>query len=239
MAKFSIIKAASAKRPERVVEWPGPERKPDGSVVEFALRPIGADDEALIIERATAFAEKRGARNPKRGDALYDLGAMLNAIALSAVDLESPAEARELFFKDAEELRVSSQRETVIYLYERLEVFQVETSPFRYQFTARELLDAAESEAASVDDRFFGQLEPSLRWSFTHSLASLVVKCPEARSLLTSLFADSTTPTSPTPSSESKPDSETSPAPASPTLPTPSLTTPLAAEPASEPKPTA
>lgn len=187
--KFSLLQRGT--RAEREVELPGA-TTPEATAVKMMLRPLTGAEEATVLEEARRFARGRGVDDPKRGDALYDLGAMVHTLALACLDPDSPSSLRAAFFdQGATQILEHVSRETIAYLYERQEAWQAECSPYRHQMTAAELLDAAKKEAASDDERFFSQLSPATRWSFTHILACVVVNSPEASLLLGSVCAAS------------------------------------------------
>lgn len=76
---------------------------PDGAQavpapVAVGLAPLSPGDEALIYERARAYAIAHGLTDPKEGEELYEYGKALHRCLLGTVDVDSPAGRPEPFF---------------------------------------------------------------------------------------------------------------------------------------------
>lgn len=189
--KFSNI--LKGTRAERVVELPG-HTKPDGAPVTIALRPLTGAEEKQVLEAALTDARAAGVTAPRPGEQLYDLAVMAHTLVLGCLDPESPPETRAPFFDaGAEHLLANLNAETIGYLFERHDQWQSECSPYVRKMGADELL-AAVSEVAGPDgEAAFTRMSPGMRWSFTRSLARLLLCSPDLKSLCSSTSDDVTT----------------------------------------------
>lgn len=161
---------------------------------------LEAEDEGRVIEKANAYAIEKKSPKIGRGDDNWDLAASAMILALAAKDIDSPEDAREPFFAGGwDEImgRLPEVRglmpDVIAFLREQQEAFQRSKSPYRWQMSWADVLLQAKREVAASDEAPFLQLEPSARWSYQHSITALLVTCPEAMSLLSSLITGSAT----------------------------------------------
>lgn len=157
-------------RAERVVEVPGL-KKPDGSPITVAVRPLTGAEETAVMAGAHDHAVKGGVQNPRQGDELYDLGRMAHTLALACVDVDSPQDARTPFFGGGATDVLEMHVEAITYLWEHCELFQEESSPYRKNLSDRELLALASEVAAPGGEATFIRLSPSTRLRLLRSMA--------------------------------------------------------------------
>ncbi len=188
MAKFSeVAEGVRARRPAKLPlpgatvdgetgEWLGP-------TVDLDLRALNEDEYELVLERALAFARKKGLESPEDGDALYERGKILHTLARACIDQASPKERPEPFFDGllADGTRADAVTqiqksevmtpEVVGYLYERQQLVQDEVAPMKRDMTTSEFMAAA-FQTAKGNMAFFVNSRPGTRWSFARTLAS-------------------------------------------------------------------
>ncbi len=186
--KFSTV--LLGKRAELPVEM-----EYRGETLRFAMRPLDGTEEALVLERATDFARKRNASTIEPGNPLFDLGVMVNALALAAVDVDSPEDARQPYFDDgAEAVLGAFGPEEIAFLHARYELHQSSTSPTKRQMSPADMVGHLIEIASSDSELPFVKLRPILQWSLLRFSASQLLGSPAGKSLLSSLSA--TTPAS-------------------------------------------
>ena len=154
----------------------------EGGPVTAALRVLDGADEARVFEGARLFAEARGAKDPKVGDILFDLGVMAHTLLVATVDTESPVNARAPFFSKAEEV-LTLDRDSIALLYEKHEIWQNENSPLVSTMSAPDLFLRTVLIARAEDDGPFVELAPYMRSRWARITAKLLIGSPEARSL--------------------------------------------------------
>lgn len=178
--KFSgIIKGTRA---ERDVDLPGFEV--DGKPVRALMRALNGTEEADVLRAATEFAVRKGAAEPKPGDPLFDLSVMAHTLAIACLDPDSSPRV-PFFDGGAPQVLDELPRETIVYLYERQETWQSESSPYHRQMSEGELVAKVREVAASRDDGPFTQLSPGMRWIFARSMASMLLPSLEPKSSTT------------------------------------------------------
>lgn len=198
MAKFSeVAQGARARRPAKLPlpgasvdgetgEWIGPTQ-------ELHVRALNEEEHGLVLERALAFAKKRGLESPEDGDALYERGKMLHTLALAYVDKDSPEDAPAPYFDGVMRdgsvveawLQISKSEvmtpEVVGYLYEVQQIMQDDVAPMRKDMTPAQFMAAALTTAKG-NMSFFVGTRPGTRWNFVRTLASQFVASLAAKS---------------------------------------------------------
>lgn len=157
------------KRAERAVEM----LLEDGATFKTLVRPLDGNEESLVLERAYAYAKKKGIDSPKEGDPVYDLGFMAEAVAVGCVDPDSPENARAPSFEGGVAEVHSLSREQIAFLYEHLELWQDECSPQRKKLSQHELFEALTRCAEAEDDLPLLQWGPALRMNLLRISARL------------------------------------------------------------------
>ena len=194
--KFSDLKLG--KRNERTVELPllaGEEGAE--TAVKVVVVPADGDESGDIASFALEYARSKGAKDPKDGDPLYDLGALIRTLALTVLDAESTTKPRAKFFDGGNADVQTLPRETMVYLFERQQTWQSEVSPTCKDMGPAEFMSAVIALAKAEDDGFFVGLLPGTRWKLAHFMALLLVPLLEGKSPPSSLSA--LFPTSPSP----------------------------------------
>lgn len=180
MARFKasftdILRGAQARKP---VAFPRPSitaallsKEPTQEVL-VDLMPISGEEEAGVLERARAFATTRGVADPKPGDPIYDLGLMVETLAIGCIDHDSPADAPARFFASVEEIRQFLDRERIVYLYELHALWQDELAPLGRTLSEdeyyRTVLKLADAEDPSIP---FAMYRPAILGNFMLSMA--------------------------------------------------------------------
>lgn len=182
MAKFSEV--AAGTRARRAIKLPLPGAQVDGETGEWLgptdtldIRVLRDDEYTDVLERALAFAKKRGLEKPEDGDAIYERGKMLHTLVLACIDWESPKEAPEPYFNGGwEQIHTSEAMtpEVVGYLFLQQQLYQDEISPLLGSLSQAELL-AASIKTAGGDMSFFVNSRPGVQWSFLRFLASQLI----------------------------------------------------------------
>lgn len=158
-----------------------------GETVKAGLRVLLGAQEALVLERAQAFAVKRGTPVERAGpgNALYELGYEVATVVLGLVDADDPAGERPFFDGGAEQVLEHLDVDRVALLYERHRAFQDRCSPRPSSMSAEafyaKVVELVQAEAD--DDRPFDSLRPAIHRSFTRTMArqlwaSLTAKSP-------------------------------------------------------------
>jgi hypothetical protein len=145
---------------------------------------LTGEEEAHVLEKARAFAVGKGVPEPKQGEPLFDLGVMVYTLLLAVIDNDSPAGAERPFFDSAEQILQHLDRERVAYLHALQELWQDECAPLRKDLSEQEMLDWVLQLAESEDPQVpFGKLRPGSLWIYMRSLARLLVRSQDFRSL--------------------------------------------------------
>lgn len=194
--KFSEVRLGTRAERPITFEW-------HGESCSCAQRPLTGEEEGLALSRATDYAKEQRAVEAKPGNPLFDVGYMANVLALSTIDVDSPAAARELYFKDAAEVLGKLDCELMQFLFARHEAWQQECSPTRAKLPGDQLIATLIRIVEGEDDLPFAQLRPGAQLSLLRTTGALLLNSPEARSRLFSLFGTTTTsprPMDPSPS---------------------------------------
>jgi hypothetical protein len=166
------------------VPGPAPSVAPEPPTL-VDLIVLTGEEEAEVCAKARAFAIARGVSDPKQGEPLYDLGAMVYTLLLSVIDHDSPEGGDVRFFESAEQILKHLDRERIAFLFTLQEVWQDECAPLRKDFSESSLyhwvFELADSEDPQVP---FGRLRPSTLWIYMRTLARLLISSPELRSQL-------------------------------------------------------
>ena len=117
-----VVKGARAVRPISLA-------LPDGTLVRCGLRALHPDiDEPEILDEARARTVEEGGK-PSVGDPLFEHWVHVLTLARACVDLDSPEDARELFFDGGvDQIRARLDTETLKRVYHAQLGFQVECS---------------------------------------------------------------------------------------------------------------
>ncbi|WP_394847402.1 hypothetical protein LZC95_08045 [Pendulispora brunnea] len=143
--------------------------------------PLTAAQDAEVLTFALEYARARGAE-PKEGEPLFDLACMVKTIELSVRDVDSPREAREPFFDGGtDQVLQFLSRETIVFVYERQQIWQDECSPSVRRVSAADLVDHITRIAEAEDDLPFVVLSPAMRWICTRIMARLHLASAEDR----------------------------------------------------------
>lgn len=166
MATFSEITSGVFARRTVHMDIAGQRRAID-------VRVLGPDEEALVLEKARAFARERGVESPVDGDPLYDYGVWIHTCALGCVDSESPNDAPRPFFQSVQEILASKRltRSHIAYLHEMQSIWQDENSPYQRNLADADLVDRLE-KIASGDIGPFAELPPVTRWLLVRTMAA-------------------------------------------------------------------
>jgi hypothetical protein len=212
MAKFSdVIQGTRARKP---IKLPLPGAQIDGEtgawlgpVVDLLVRPLRDDEHALVLAKGLAFARKHGLQEPGAGDPLYEKGVMIETLALTCLDSESPTDGAPVFFFDGVDAATKADigafeqihrsevmtPEIIAYLYMQQQLFQDEVNPLLKSMSPSEFMAAA-IKTAQGDMSFFVHSRPGMQWSF---LLTTVKQLLSALSL-NSTFSTSSEPLTPT-----------------------------------------
>lgn len=202
MARFKasftdILRGAKARKP---VAFPRPSitaallsKEPTEEVL-VDLMPISGEEEAGVLSRARAFAVERGVVDPKPNDPIYDLGLMVETLAVGCIDHESPADAPARFFASADEIRTYLDRERIVYLYELHALWQDELAPLGRTLSEDEYYKAVLKLADAEDPSLpFAMYRPAILGNFMLSMARQLRDLVLAKSPLGSSLSSDTT----------------------------------------------
>jgi hypothetical protein len=183
MARFKasftdILRGTQARKP---VAFPRPSitaallsSEPSEEVL-VDLMPMSGEEEAGVLARARAFAAERGVADPKPGEPIYDLGLMVETLAIGCIDHDSPADAPARFFASAEEIRKYLDRERIVYLYELHALWQDELAPLGRTLTEDEIYKTVLKLADSEDPLLpFAMFRPAILGNYMRSTARLL-----------------------------------------------------------------
>lgn len=192
--KFSEI--ARGTRADEEVELPRFDgQAEDSPAINARQRALNGIEEETALSAARKRAIAQGVDNPQAGDPLFDLALMVETIAISTLDADSPtADRKPLFDGGADQIRTWYGREAITLIYELQQDYQDRVAPTLKKITPLEFYEGiltlgGEDEAKSR--RFFILSRPSLRWTFTRSMAvqqrsALLLKFPPGSSSETS-----------------------------------------------------
>ena len=175
MSRFSDIKRQP--RATRTISLP----VPGGEDVSVAVQVLTGREFALITSRASEYATALGAKDPKPGVELYDLGVMVHTLLLGCVASDDHTTP---FFSSADEILDGLDTDRIALLYEEQVSWQDECAPRPGrmgdgEFFATVLRFAGWKEGQPDP---FPRLRPYLRLSFTHTLAAQYVTLLSQRS---------------------------------------------------------
>lgn len=169
-----------------------------GAPCSFAIRPLSGSEEAAVLSRATEYAKTKGADRVEPGNALFDLGIMVNALALACVDTESPTADRTPFWDGgASQIEANLDSEQITFLYARYELWQSECSPSQKIQTGTQLIETLVKIVEAEDDLPFVQARLGSLWTLLRITGRLCLASPELRSHLGSLYGTSGSDTKP------------------------------------------
>jgi hypothetical protein len=151
---------------------------------EIGLRVLLPEEQAIVYEKALAFARKRGCEKADNTDPNYNLGLSVYALALSAVDPDADPRSPAPFFGEPGDVESAAQailttphltRDGIIYLAEAQELWQSMCSPQAVRIGAQRMWELVGEVAASSDASPFLLLQPAARWIFTRFMAVQLV----------------------------------------------------------------
>lgn len=187
MAKFAAIEKGTLARKRGVVftDLSGQEWTCDLRVLS------GTDDREILRDAAEeAVAQKREA---KGGEPVYDFALDVETLLRAAVDADSPDNAPTPFFKSANQIRDSLDRDRIHYLVTLQRVWQEEHSPLQHdmndaQFASKivEIVTSTEGDGGP-----FERLALRSLYRFTRALAVQFVSLQMRRSSSTSTTSES------------------------------------------------
>jgi hypothetical protein len=163
--------------------------------VSLDVRVLGPHEEAELLRKAREFAKARGLTDPRDGDPLYEYGRWLHTCVMACVDAKSPREEPRPFFDGGAEQILSSRvltRAHLAYLAEHQEIWQAENAPYRNIVSDDALMERIRKIGEGDIDPF-AELEPSMRWLFTRTLANLYIDLLDRKSHFGSTSPESTT----------------------------------------------
>lgn len=166
---------ATTTIPFPTVRDPSSEAEPKPVLV--SLRMLNVDEGAEVLSKAPAFAIARGAKDPKAGDELYELGRQVYTVFLSCVDPDDPEPESPgaRFFSSVDEILQDKSlgRDAIAYLYEAQCAWQAHCSPRKDNQTQdfwKEVVELARSN----DPLEFVALQPVSQWIFARSMAAML-----------------------------------------------------------------
>lgn len=174
-----------------------------GKTVELDVRVLSPDEDIEILRLTREYARAKGVEKPAEGDPIYDYAKALYTVLFACVDTDSPQGSPARFFDSIEQIAKSKLvcQDQISYLYEQQREHQDAVAPRPSGMTQMEFLAAVVSTAGGNLD-FFASLRPSMRWTFTRTLAALHIDSLKHKSLSSSddgtSSASETGPTAPT-----------------------------------------
>ena len=150
-----------------------------GPAVTVGLLPLPPGDEAIIYERAAAYARAHGLDKPAEGDELYEYGKAIHRCLVGVVDATSPPGAPEPFFdgglEQIEQL-VELGKDGVLTLAEMHQAYSDEVSGQVGDLTEEGALERALEELAGPRGApFWFSLRPGMRVSLQLTTARLLL----------------------------------------------------------------
>lgn len=165
----------------------------NGDEARCSLRPLMALDDATALERAREFAIKRGLKEPRDGDPLYELGKAVHTVLLAAVDSDAPEQP---FFDGGEDqILANLDLDRIFLVREWQRGHQDDCAPGPTKMSADEFIAAVYqvTEAAAGGDLPFFSWRRDFQESFLRSLASLYWSSLQGKSPSGPDFASSPT----------------------------------------------
>lgn len=156
------------------------------------LRVLTGVEEATVLQNARAFAIERGVESPKDGDPLYELGKMVETLALGVIDHDSPeADPRVFFDGGSKQILDDVDGDRIAFLYARWELWQGECSPRIGTMSGEQFYSQMVKVTVTDDDLPFAQMSPVTQWILARTLGALALNSPEASARFSSAFAAS------------------------------------------------
>jgi hypothetical protein len=178
VARFSDLKFADllkGTKARKTVEFPRQATVLDTEKVpgiEIDLVVLTGEQESEALKRARAFAVKNGVESPQLGEPIYDLGLMVETLALAVIDHDSPADAPARFFASADEILKHLDRERIVYLYTLQQTYQDALSPTLGHLTEEQVIETVIRFADEEDPYVpFEKLRPTILGSCFLSMA--------------------------------------------------------------------
>ncbi len=142
----------------------------NGADHTVGVRPLTGRELGDVLGAGRLYAVAHGLKDPKDGDRLYDLGQMANTLALACVDSDAPDVP---YFASADEVLDGLDPDRIVLLYEEQQAWQDECAPRPDKMGGPEFMATVIELAAweSGPDPL-RRLRPTLRASFTHTLAA-------------------------------------------------------------------
>lgn len=178
--KFSAIVNAPKARKTIVLPLPGALLNDDGQwegpTVKVDVRTLTGVEPDIVHTLAIEYAKKRAGDGALDQD-LVESGRILHTLVLTCIDTDSPKDSPQPFFDTGIEGIESSNvllPELKQYLYEQQLLHQDETNPLLGTQTPEQFA-AAVIATAQGEMSFFASMRPGMLWSFTRSMASLLM----------------------------------------------------------------
>jgi hypothetical protein len=178
--KFSSILNEPRKRKTITLPLPGAQQTDDGTwegpTVKVDVRALTGIEPDTVHTLAVDYAKKRSGGGELDQD-LVESGRIIHTLILACIDTDSPPESPQPFFDTGVEGIENSNvllPELKQYLYEQQQLHQDETNPLVGTQTPEQFA-AAVVATAQGDMSFFVCMRPGMLWSFTHSMASLLM----------------------------------------------------------------
>lgn len=153
---------------------------PDGQDLDIGVRALTGRELGEVLANARTYAIANGIKEPKDNDRLYELGQMAHTLALACIDPDSAeATVQVSFFASAEEILDGLDPDRIVFLYEQQQAWQDKCSP-RASALGQGDFFAKVLECAGWKDGEPDPLalwRPTLRVSFTHTLAVQFLNC--------------------------------------------------------------
>ncbi len=167
--------------------------------VPVLVRPLSGTEEGDVLQQARAYAIGKGVKDPKDGDRLYDLGLMVNVLAIACMDVDDAG--KPFFDQGAPQVLDNLDADRIALLYEAQQLWQEECSPRKSKMTGdgwiTKVIECA--EAAEGEDPF-AFMRPGLRSSFMRiTVQAYLALLPLKSSPTSSSEIAGTTSTAPSP----------------------------------------
>lgn len=177
--KFSDLRNSRASRAvPKVVTLPVYTGGDAREEVKVGLRFIGGGESASIMVSAGEFAIANGAKDPKPGDALFELGLRVHTLLVACVDPDEAGTAGARFFDSIDQILEKGEadpmlgRDGIAFLFEEHEAWQDFCGPQPPGLSDETLWTKVMEVAASEDPLVFEALRPSTRWRLARFMAS-------------------------------------------------------------------
>jgi len=153
---------------------------------EVGIRSLTVGEAADAIAGAREFAQARGVKEPKEGDAAFELGLALNTVLIGCVDPDDPAHPP--FFDSLEQLQGAHDLgvDAILLLNEHIQTWQGLLTHGLKSLRAEDVDEYLEAITGSNGLDFFMRLRPGTRWTLVLSMARLLRICLLSKSSTTS-----------------------------------------------------